>query len=75
MQAVIHCFEEGGWAWLDYNGRLFPVPRELLPYDAREGDALRIEMTLVEPPSNVVPLRRDKKQRSGFSDDGRRNDD
>ncbi|MDI6825070.1 MAG: DUF3006 domain-containing protein [Bacillota bacterium] len=32
---------EGEWAVLEWEGRTFPVPRNLLPEGVREGDCLR----------------------------------
>lgn len=32
---------EGEWAVLEWEGRTFPVPRNLLPQGVREGDCLR----------------------------------
>ena len=37
---VIDRFEEG-WAVLDHGGKIFQVPRQLLPPEASEGDVLK----------------------------------
>lgn len=37
---------EGEFAVLEYGGRTFTIPRRLLPGDAKEGDVLRLAITV-----------------------------
>lgn len=37
---------ENGWAVIEYNGKTFNFPRELIPYDAREGDVLKMDVSV-----------------------------
>lgn len=41
MKIVIDRFE-GNQAVIEFNGKTFTIPRELLPADAKEGDVLRL---------------------------------
>jgi len=37
---------EGEMAVIEYNGRTFNLPRSLLPAEAKEGDVLRVSITV-----------------------------
>lgn len=37
---------EGETAVVEYNGRTFDLPRELLPVDAKEGDVIRLSVAV-----------------------------
>lgn len=37
---------EGEWAVLEHDGRTFNFPKTLLPADVREGDVLKISVTV-----------------------------
>lgn len=50
---------EGEWAVLEWEGRTFPVPRNLLPEGAREGDCLRWTLE-VDPAATTARRRRVK---------------
>ena len=37
---------EGNWAVIEYDGQMFNLPRSLLPQAAKEGDIIRIAVTV-----------------------------
>ncbi|KJS23236.1 MAG: hypothetical protein VR72_02260 [Clostridiaceae bacterium BRH_c20a] len=37
---------EGDWAVIEYNGKTFNIPQEILPSTAKEGDAINVSFTM-----------------------------
>lgn len=42
---IIDCFE-GNWAVIEYERETFNIPRSLLPRSAKEGDVIRISISV-----------------------------
>ncbi|KJS81778.1 MAG: hypothetical protein JM58_16230 [Peptococcaceae bacterium BICA1-8] len=55
---------EGDWAVIEYNGKTFNIPQEILPSTAKEGDVINLSLTMDKEATEA----RKKKAKSLFED-------
>lgn len=65
---------EDFWAVIEYKGKTFPIPAEILPTGAKEGAVLKINLTLDEEAGNKMRQETENLLNELFTEENENND-